>query len=60
MSGKGWEAQEAVFLNGDIGNFLLFPQKNFPRDKKFPRDKNHSDFSLLAVFVAFFVSIGRP
>ena len=32
---KGWVAQEAVFLNGDIDNFLLFPQK------KFPRDKNH-------------------
>lgn len=34
---KGWVAQEAVFLNGDIDNFLLFPQK------KFPRDKNHFD-----------------
>lgn len=44
-AGKGWLVQEAVFLNGDIGNFLLFPQKNFPRDKKFPCDKNHFDFS---------------
>ena len=32
---KGWEA---VFLDGDIDNFILFPEK------KIPRDKNHLDF----------------
>ena len=28
---KGWEA---VFLDGDIDNFILFPEKKIPRDKK--------------------------